>query len=94
MILIAATPISPANFITTMLKKKVVIPDDASLTISDEPLRKQCPIYFQSFLNLTNFSFVSANMKYAPPTIMMTTMPPRLAYAAPSIPIPIGPINM
>ena len=63
-ILIPATPTSPDIFSSTEFRKNVVIPADASVTISDEPFTKQCPMNLQSFFSLTNLSFVSAITKY------------------------------
>ena len=92
-ILTAATPVSPANRIAIRLKKNVAIPADDSLTISDEPLTKQCPMYFQSTVNFLNESLVSLNMKYAPPASITVTSPATFAYAAPLSPISRGPIR-
>ena len=91
--LTAATPVSPAKRIAIILKKNVAIPAEDSLTISDEPLRKQCPMYFQSTVNFLNESFVSLNMKYAPPASITVTSPATFAYAAPLSPISRGPIR-
>ena len=71
----------------------VAIPAEDSLTISDEPLTKQCPMYFQSTVNFLNESFVSLNMKYAPPASITVTSPATFAYAAPLSPISRGPIR-
>lgn len=86
MIVTAAIPSSPKNFMMIRLNKKVVIPVDISVNISLLPFVQDLKRTVQFNLGLQNLIWLYFR-KYPNPISILTVMERKVPQAAPSVPM-------